>query len=557
MSWSARGSELPIGWLLLVAGLTALVLVLSAGNQLYDTNYDALWEATALLAGDRPYRDFFDWGAPLTGYLSTVAQLAVGYRLIGEFGMQWLLIIAGQVVSFHLAYRLSRSIAASLVTLFLSLLLLVATPTYNYPKLLTYPLALWLAWRYVDYPSVGRAAMLGLATTIAFLLRHDHGVHVACAAALAFALARLARPSSRSLRSFLIEGASYAVTAAATIAPWIALVHLGEGFPQYVQQRAALYENWSVKASPFHSLLALNSPLPTEANALNWLHQITLLVPILLMASVAMNVVRSWRREESLDANTLPTLLAAAVLVLVDDQVVRQTSYFLAVVPITAALAAPLLVWDTSTQVGVVWKRTRAALGIGIVLVTIVMSVAFTRIGRAAVDLIRIGVRPAFVQLLASPPIDGLLSADVLPRVTRDAWQTWDRHNNDKQSVMLRYLHDCTAPGDRVLVTGSTPSQVNYLAERPFAGGHILWHHGWRSDPAHQQQSLTLLQQQSVPFAFSTTDPVLDDFKSYPKIREYLLHHYVELEGSDGMLLIDTRRKPTGTYAALGFPCFR
>jgi hypothetical protein len=145
----------------------------------------------------------------------------------------------------------------------------------------------------------------------------------------------------------------------------------------------------------------------------------------------------------------------------------------------------------------------------------------------------------------------------MVPRLTREAWQQWDRHNNDKQSVMFRYLHDCTAPGDRVLVTGSTPSQVNYLAERPFAGGHILWHHGWRSDPVHEQQALAQLHQQSVPFAFSTTDPVLDDFKTYPRIRAYLLEHYKELEGSDGMLLIDTRRQETGVFAALGFPCFR
>jgi len=551
-----KSDSAPVGWLVLVAALTALVLALSSGNQLYDTNYDALWEATALLAGDRPYRDFFDWGAPLTGYLSTVAQMAVGYRLIGEFGMQWLLIIAGQVLSFSLAYRLSRSLAASLVTLFLSLLILIATPTYSYPKLFIYPLALWLAWRYLDRPGAGRAALLGLATTIAFLLRHDHGVHVAFVAAVAFALARLVRPSSRNLRAFFIEGATSAATAALTVAPWIALVQTGEGFAQYVQQRASLYENWSVKASPFHSLLALNSPIPTEANALAWLHQLTLLVPILLIVSVAMKLLRSWRHQEALDANTLPMLMAAALLVLVDDQVLRQTSYFMAVVPLTAAVAAPLMVWDTNTSLGVVWQRTRAALGAAIVLITIVMGVVFTRIGHDAVYLIR-GVTDAFAVLLASPPIEGVLPAASVHRVTPEVWHGLDRRDNNKQAVMFRYLHDCTAPGDRVLVTGSTPSQVNYLAERPFAGGHILWHHEWRADAAHDMQSLTLLQKQSVPFAFSTTDPVLDDFKSYPRIRAYLLEHYVELEGSEGMLLIDTRRKPTGTFAALGFPCFR
>ena len=48
-----------------------------------------------------------------------------------------------------------------------------------------------------------------------------------------------------------------------------------------------------------------------------------------------------------------------------------------------------------------------------------------------------------------------------------------------------------------------------------------------------------------------------DDFKRYPKIRAYLVEHYTELEGSDGVLLIDTRRTLTGTFASLGFPCFR
>jgi hypothetical protein len=273
------------------------------------------------------------------------------------------------------------------------------------------------------------------------------------------------------------------------------------------------------------------------------------------MVSVAIDLFRSWYRKDPLHPNTWQTLLAAALLLLVDDQVLRQPSYFGAVAPLTAAVGAQLLVWDTS-KVAVVWKGIRAALGVGIVLLTIVMSVAFTRIGRDVVELIR-NVRPTLVALLTSPPIEGLLPAEVVPRLTRDAWQKWDRHNNDKQSVMLRYLHDCTASGDRVLVTGSTPSQVNYLAERPFAGGHILWHHGWRSDPAHELQSLRQLQRQSVPFAFSTTDPVLDDFKNYPRIREYLVQHYVELEGSDGMLLIDRRRTPTGAFAPLGFPCFQ
>ena len=48
----------------LVAALNLVVLILTAEQQIYDTNFYSLWEATALLAGDHPYRDFFEWGIP-------------------------------------------------------------------------------------------------------------------------------------------------------------------------------------------------------------------------------------------------------------------------------------------------------------------------------------------------------------------------------------------------------------------------------------------------------------------------------------------------------------
>jgi hypothetical protein len=67
---------------------------------------------------------------------------------------------------------------------------------------------------------------------------------------------------------------------------------------------------------------------------------------------------------------------------------------------------------------------------------------------------------------------------------------------------------------------------------------------------------LALLQSQSVPFAFSTHDPVLEDLKRYPIIREYVLKHYVDLDGTGGLVLVDTRRQPTGRFGRLGFPCF-
>jgi hypothetical protein len=51
---------------------------------------------------------------------------------------------------------------------------------------------------------------------------------------------------------------------------------------------------------------------------------------------------------------------------------------------------------------------------------------------------------------------------------------------------------------------------------------------------------------------------VLDDFKSYPQIRQYLEQHYTALEGTNGTILVDTRRQPTGRpFGPLGYPCFK
>jgi hypothetical protein len=156
---------------------------------------------------------------------------------------------------------------------------------------------------------------------------------------------------------------------------------------------------------------------------------------------------------------------------------------------------------------------------------------------------------------LTTPPIDALQPADQARSVQSAEWLTSDA--DARLALMLRYMHDCTREGDHIFVTGSTPYQVGYYTERPIAGGHLEWHQGWLSDPLHERQSLMLLRTQSVPFAFSTHDPVLDDLRAYPDIRRYFQENYVPLEGSGGLLLVDRRRHATGRLGARGLPCFR
>jgi hypothetical protein len=50
---------------------------------------------------------------------------------------------------------------------------------------------------------------------------------------------------------------------------------------------------------------------------------------------------------------------------------------------------------------------------------------------------------------------------------------------------------------------------------------------------------------------------VLDTFKSYPRIHAYLAENYVPVEGTKGFIMVDKRRRPTGTFGPDRFPCFR
>jgi hypothetical protein len=583
-----------------------VVLVLTVGSQIYDSNLFALSEATALLAGDHPYRDFFESGVPLAAYMSAGAQLVSGRRLIGEFALQWIFIIAGVVLSFDLGLRVSRSIVASLAIVPIVVLMLAQTPTYHYQKLFFFPLTIWAAWRYIDHPSARRCAALGFVSAAAFLSRHDYGIYCGCASILAWVLPRLTNPASRPLAEVAIDVAGYAAAVIVTLMPWAVVVQMNEGLVEYTRARTTLYQEPEgvryaslLAINPFHALAREPLPAPTSAvvgflwddsvdeatqhrleqqyglrplgsrdavgrsqyevsnvydlrlfqldpyirdgagfqwnrlnefrwhvpgiaNVLSWFQQITILVPFVLVLSGGLEIWRRRHQRQSISPDAARLVLAGGFLAVVDAALLRQPTYVLIVIPVTAALGARFLVAHSVLGRG---------LSIAVLILTTVTALVYasdTSLFRPAEY--RRGTSLAFSRLLASPPDEGQL--------------------------LTRYLRECTAPGDRLLVTGSTPFNVSYYAQRPIAGGHLAWKHGWRADPKHEQESLALLRRQSVPFAVSTRDPVLTDFRRYPTIRAYLLENYAEVEGSQGKILVDTRRRPSGRFGPEGFPCF-
>jgi hypothetical protein len=327
------------------------------------------------------------------------------------------------------------------------------------------------------------------------------------------------------VRLTLRDIAAYAMTIAILLAPWAIVVQMNEGLPDYVRTRAALFEE-PARAVVYASLLD-PSPLRralSSQHAAWWLHQTALLAPLLLLMSGTVAALRSRSRSQPVPPDAARMVVAGLFLVVIDSVLFRESSYVVIVAPLTAALGARLFT-----------ARTHAgrACAIAVLLLTGSAAVVWAREATLFRPSAYTTVLPnAFTRLLAPSP------------EYEDDWR-------------FGYARDCTDPGDRVLVTGMTPFHVSYFAQRPIAGGHLYWRSGWRADPAHEAQSLALLQRQSVPYAISTRNPVLDDFEKYPKIREYLVKHYVVLEGSNGLVLVDSRRQPTGRVGPKGLPCFR
>jgi 4-amino-4-deoxy-L-arabinose transferase-like glycosyltransferase len=590
-----------------VAVLTLAVLVVNARGQLYDSNLHHLAPGMAMLAGDHPYRDFFEWGVPAGAVLSMAAQWLVGYRLIGEFLIHWICITAGVVVAFHLGLQLSRSAAASLAALVAALLLLANTPTYHYTKLIVFPVALWCAWRYTEHPGARGAAALGVVGALGFLFRHDYGLYIAVVAIAAGLLVCAASPVRTWAGLAVRHSAAAIVAAVLVLAPWAAVVQMNEGLWPYTEARLLMYEappgfvyRALLRVNPWRDLRAEPPPptpgvvafvwnpgrvngerqreleqryamrrlpdldeqgrlqyeipnlfdtrlfeldpyindgkgfewnrleeirlgLPPPDNALAWLTDVMLALPLLFVATGALLLWRTHRQPgvDRTDAQRL--LLAGTFLVAIDASLFRQASYAVVVAPLTLALGARFLARGP--------MATRLAAVVVLVL-TGYAAVVFTR-EAPMYEPARLAGRmsEAFTRLLASPPVAA--------------------------NPSYRYLYDCTAPGDRLLITGSTPFDVNYFTERRFAGGHVLWHFAWRSDPVREAESLALLERQRVPFAFSTSDPLLADFKHYPRIREYLRRNFREVDGYGGRLLVNTTLQPVRHVEPGGLECFR
>lgn len=130
--------------------------------------------------------------------------------------------------------------------------------------------------------------------------------------------------------------------------------------------------------------------------------------------------------------------------------------------------------------------------------------------------------------------------------------------------VLIRYVHDCTRPTDRVLVT-SWRSEVFFLSGRAFGGGVMFFLQEHWSSRATQQYIVSKLEREPVAV-------VLSDVEAYDKyivpshglVHRHLQANYQAIaESKFGderretyRVLVNPQLVPSGTYEPLSLPCF-
>ena len=288
----------------------------------------------------------------------------------------------------------------------------------------------------------------------------------------------------------------------------------------------------------------------TGGNALAWLYYMTMILPLVGLATLAAGVrYRRIAREEVVVTSALILLC-----LIIGQALVRSAPQ--ARLADTAAPIAVLGAWVTwrwrhglsASTHG--WQRpARATLVTAVWLLTLWSA---GTVGHADAALGESGLLAGYSATrqrltVAWQELHG-------PPAVRWVGDLYD---------LTQYVRACTAPSDRLLVLWFAP-EVPFYAERPFAGGQECLQIGWNASIPDQQLTIERMTRQRVPIVLA--DGPFDD---HPSRHEFaLIYAYVRdryrvvtpsTPGSAGnySVLVDRQLVPTGTDSRFGLPCYR
>lgn len=541
-------SRRTLAWVVFAASLVAVFSYYAPAND----HYDRLTRARQIAAyGDVPFRDFFDPGYFLALYSSVLMQRLFGDNLLGEAVLNCGFMAIGAVATFLLASRVGGSRRWGLVA---AAMVVVAQPrTYDYDKVMFFPLGLLACWHYIDHPSRRATWIVAAVGVIGGLFRYDTGIYLGFGAIMAV----IARQWG-AWRTMLVHLASLAVAAAVVIAPALIYVQstagLWEAFDQI--RRYAVTEGARTGLMRTPSLLFESGPLLgvladdervghlsnililpgiiNKENAAVWLYWVAMLTPVF---SALWLTTRPAHRNRG----DIARLLSFAV-------VAEMSALFILREPVTARLGGVM-----------------ALIGVGVALVAAEVARVSGPRAAASGTAVRLTGALAFVLTVTSlwvlvwfPPRVLLQYGRRIAELSKVPVHT-DLLPKGKFEPLVDYLKTCTRPTDRVLTTWFIP-ELNFFARRPFGGGlAVMLGNHWNL-PRDQARSIALLESRPTPVMIATRELEIKD--SRPELWAYIDSHYeeakvVELWGGELLRVWVRRGWPVaGEYAKLGLPCF-
>ena len=533
-----------------VALLVALVRFATFGDRLLGDDHFPLWAAAAAYHGAVPYKDFFDPGAPLYWWMSLLGQIVSGYRAIGEVGVATALIAFGYALSFVQTWKVSRNVWLAGLVLGVSLLLVLPTKAYAYPKLFVYPVVLAAAWGYIDRQTTTRLLAMGATVAMAFLFRHDHGMFVVAAPVAAVVMGT----GLRQVRLVTQRLITLGLLALAVLSPWLIWVQSTEGllvyFPARLQQSigAGLLED--------RPGLGLTRPFLDPGNAGPWLFTLFALLPVACLVLVSLD---AWRRTPERFPRERAYMTVAGLLTLTAAiGLMREMGRFcdiatLGVVPLSWIVSRAIVAHPYRS----VAARLATVAALAVLLITTSAAAVFAHVwtyvpGRypgETVSIYRNSIRGQLRSFLASPPIDSYAPAD-----------------SDDDRQLIRYFRECTAPGEAIWDMNQNFAWP-YYAERQNVL-HPEWASGFKRRPEDQAYAIAWITRHSVQIMFSINIDPMVSLDQYPLIKAFVQDRYRDAatpafyqlfsdERRNAWILVDKARTPVRIHPTLGLPCFR
>jgi hypothetical protein len=508
-------------------------------------HYVNLARAYQILLGDWPVRDFVDPGLPLMYIVSATARAIGGPALVVEWSVVAGAFALGAACTMVAAARWSDSIAiAALAT---TLEVAINPRTFGYPKIVLYAAAALLILAAARFPTPRRTAALALLTAVAFLFRHDHGLFIGFGAVVTLLMAN----EGAGWRARLRRVGVFTAWVAAFLAPWALFVEIHMGLVNYFAQGIAFSQAEarfsSLRAIPWFGWSALDPP--RSALSLSWLFYLFHALPFLCLAVVA----RRGRGGEAWPGETAAVVALSVIAVLVNSVFIRDSLE--GRMPDAVVPAVLLGSW----LLGLLLRSRPLRYPGRTVLATVVLIVTCGAVFQAADVREQMGR----AGLLAGPRGVRLRAADL--------WDRLGKRLPDRDLVpgrysrallpFLDYVHRCTLPGDRLMMTGLFP-EVYVLTERGFAGGQVGFMPGIYTSKPDQAQTIARLARQSVPFVVVVSQYEADVRTQMPDLFGYIDGRYVPMvhipvpETLGVEVYVERRRESRGPDPLTAWPCF-